>query len=108
LFIYVHNTTYIFSRSVFGVGGSKKVISEEIIETVEDTHATSAPDPPKKIARMSYDPSAKSGTQVCVFIVSCFILWCFGSRRGTSRGGWRKVYNGGLMIVLSCYLIFLK
>lgn len=53
-----------YIRSVFGEGGSKKkVISEEIIETVDDTHATSAPDPPKKIARISYDPSAKSGTQ---------------------------------------------
>lgn len=62
-------------------GSKKKVISEEIIETVEETHATSAPDPPKKIARISCDPSAKSGTQVCVFIVSCFILWCFGPKR---------------------------
>jgi hypothetical protein len=76
------------------VGGSKKkVISEEIIETVEGTHETSAPDPPKKIARISYDPSSKSDTQVGVFVVSCFILWCFGPRREISRGGWRKLYN---------------
>jgi hypothetical protein len=76
------------------VGGSKKkVISEEIIEIVEDTDATSAPEPLPKIARMSYDAGAKSGTQVCVFIVSCFTLRCFGSRRGTSSEGWRKLYN---------------
>jgi hypothetical protein len=51
----------------FRVGVSKKkVISEDIIETVEETHVTSAPDPPNKIARISYDPSAKSGNQECI------------------------------------------
>jgi hypothetical protein len=82
MYIIEHN----FSRSVFGVGASKKkVISEEIIETVEDLHESSAPGPPKKISRISYDPSEKSGTQVCVFIVSCFIVWCFGPKRDIKR-----------------------
>jgi hypothetical protein len=63
-----------FSRSVFGPGGSKKkVISEEIIETVEDTFETGGPDPPKKVARMSCGTSSKSDTQVSVFFISYFI-----------------------------------
>jgi hypothetical protein len=56
-----------FSRSVFGSGGSKKkIVSEEIIETIADTHETSVTDPLKKRARISCDASSKCDTQVCV------------------------------------------
>jgi hypothetical protein len=61
------------SRSVFAVGGSKTVISEEIIETVEDTCETSGPDPPKKVARISCDIGSKSDVQVFVLFISYFI-----------------------------------
>jgi hypothetical protein len=48
-----------FSRSVFGPGGSKKkIILEEIIETIEDTSETSITDPPKKWARISCDANS--------------------------------------------------
>jgi len=63
-----------FSRSVFGSGGSKKkIISEEIIETIEDTYETSITDPPKKRARISCDADSKSGSQVSVLFISYFI-----------------------------------
>jgi len=63
-----------FSRSVFGPGGSKKkIVSEEIIETVEDTYETSITDPSKKRARLSCDANSKSGTQVSALFISYFI-----------------------------------
>jgi hypothetical protein len=63
-----------FSRSVFGPGGSKKkIVSEEIIETIEDTYETSTTDPPKKRARISCDANSKSGTQVSVLFIYYFI-----------------------------------
>lgn len=53
-----------FIRSVFGPGGSKKkIVSEEIIETIEDTYETNITDPSKKRARISCDANSKSGTQ---------------------------------------------
>jgi len=63
-----------FSRSVFGPGGTKKkIISEEIIETVDNTHETSITDPPKKQARTSCDANSESSTQVSVLFFSYFI-----------------------------------
>lgn len=57
------------------MGGSKKkkVVSEEIIETVEDIHKSSALEPAKKIARLSYDASAKSDIQVIILFLAHFI-----------------------------------
>jgi ribulose bisphosphate carboxylase small subunit len=53
-----------YIRSVFGVEGSKKkVVSEEIIEMVDDVCETGASDPPKKIARISDAPSAKHDSE---------------------------------------------
>lgn len=73
-----------FIRSVFGPGGSKKkVISEEIIETVEDTFETGGPDPPKKVARMSCGTSSKSDTQEC----------SVSKPSGTSRSGSVGIMN---------------
>jgi len=63
-----------FSRSVFGPGGTKKkIISEEIIETIDNTHETGITDPPKKQARTSCDANSKSSTQVSVLFISYFI-----------------------------------
>ena len=63
------------SRSVFGPGGSKKkIVSEEIIETIEDTYETNITDPSKKRARISCDANSKSGTQVSVLFISYF-MW---------------------------------
>jgi hypothetical protein len=55
------------------VGSSKKkIISEETIETVEDTYETTVPHPPKKVARVSCDIRSKSDMQVCVLLISYF------------------------------------
>lgn len=62
-----------YSRSVFGSGGSKKVISEEIIETIEGTSETNITDPPKKRARISCDVNSESRAQVSVLFISYFI-----------------------------------
>jgi len=71
-----------FSRSVFGPGGSKKkIVSEEIIETIEDTYETNKTDPSKKRARISCDANSKSGTQVSVLFISYFIK-CHVARCG--------------------------
>jgi hypothetical protein len=55
------------------VGSSKrKIISEEIIESVEDMHESSAPDRAKKIARISYGVNTKKAdNQVFIYVV-CF------------------------------------
>jgi hypothetical protein len=53
-----------FIGSVFGVGSSKrKIISEEIIENVEDMRESSAPDRANKIARLSYGVNTKADNQ---------------------------------------------
>jgi hypothetical protein len=54
------------------VGSSKrKIISEEIIESVEDMHESSAPDRAKKIARISYGINTKADNQVFIYVI-CF------------------------------------
>lgn len=58
-----------FSRSVFGPRGTKKIILEEIIETIDNTHETSMTDPPKKRARISCVANSKSSTQVSICVV---------------------------------------
>jgi hypothetical protein len=73
------------------MGGSKKkkIVSEEIIETVDDVHKSSAPEPAKKIARISYDASAKSHTQVFML----FLSHLFNIALDLSNRDWIKLCN---------------
>ena len=71
----VQYNTY-FSRSVFGPGGSKKIISEEVVETIEDTYETCITVPRKIRARISCESKSKAGTQVSVLCILFHRMSC--------------------------------